>query len=210
MSFVIAIDGHAASGKGTIAKGVATYFGLPYLDTGLIYRAVAQLAQERQRPVLKEELIDIARSFKPEFLELENLRSDEVGIHASKIAAISEVRSELIKFQRNFASKYEGAVLDGRDIGTVIVPDAQVKLFITADLKLRAKRRFKDLFESGIDTSLEVVLNDLRKRDLLDSNRLSAPLKISDDAHLIDTSELSIEASIVYVVDLVRSLKKGN
>ena len=210
MTFIIAIDGHAASGKGTIAKGVAEWFGFAYLDTGLIYRSVAQQALLKGKKGLlsKKALINIARSFKPEYLELENLRSSEVGNYASKIASIAEVRSELVNFQRDFANKSQGAVLDGRDIGTVIVPDAQLKLFITADLNIRAERRYKDLHQRDKSITFLQILDDLSKRDCIDSSRQYAPLKISKDAHLIDTSELSIEASIDFVIDLVKRLNE--
>ena len=156
----------------------------------------------------KKALINIARSFKPEYLELENLRSSEVGNYASKIASIAEVRSELINFQRDFANKSQGAVLDGRDIGTIIVPDAQLKLFITADLNIRAERRYKDLHQRDKSITFLQILDDLSKRDCIDSSRQYAPLKISKDAHLIDTSELSIEASIDLVIDLVKRLNE--
>ena len=210
MTFIIAIDGHAASGKGTIAKGVAEWFGFAYLDTGLIYRSVAQQALLKGKKGLlsKKSLINIARSFKPEYLELKNLRSSEVGNYASKIASIAEVRSELVNFQRDFANKSQGAVLDGRDIGTVIVPDAQLKLFITADLNIRAERRYKDLHQRDKSITFLQILDDLSKRDCIDSSRQYAPLKISKDAHLIDTSELSIEASIDFVIDLVKRLNE--
>ena len=211
MTFIIAIDGHAASGKGTIAKGVADCFGFPYLDTGLIYRAVAQQAilRSKKGPLSKKVLVQIARSFKLEDLELENLRSREVGNYASQIASIAEVRSELIKFQRDFGCKSEGAVLDGRDIGTVIAPYAQLKVFITADLNIRAERRYKDLSKHDKSISFAQILDDLSKRDCLDSNRQYAPLKITKDAHLIDTSELSIQASIDFVIDLVKRSNKS-
>lgn len=210
MTFIIAIDGHAASGKGTIAKGVADWFGFAYLDTGLIYRSVAQqaLLKGKKGFLSKKSLINIARSFKPEYLELENLRSSEVGNYASKIASIAEVRSELVNFQRDFANKSQGAVLDGRDIGTVIVPGAQLKLFITADLNIRAERRYKDLRQRDKSITLLQILDDLSKRDCIDSSRQYAPLKITKDAHLIDTSELSIEASIDFVIDLVERLNE--
>ena len=211
MTFIIAIDGHAASGKGTIAKGVAEWFGFAYLDTGLIYRSVAQQALLKGKKGLlsKKSLINIARSFKPEYLELKNLRSSEVGNYASKIASIAEVRSELINFQRDFANKSQGAVLDGRDIGTVIVPDAQLKLFITADLNIRAQRRYKELRQRDKSITFLQILDDLSKRDCVDSSRQYSPLKLTKDAHLIDTSELSIEASIVKVINLVNLAKDG-
>ena len=208
MVFAIAIDGHAASGKGTVAKGVAKFFGYSYLDTGLIYRALAQIALSKDRVKFsKKDLINVARSFRPEYLDLKNLRSDEVGNYASEIARYPEVRFELIKFQRNFVKESNGAVLDGRDIGTIILPNAQLKVFVTADLNIRARRRYNELYQKDKSIIFEKVLADLSKRDQQDSEREYAPLKISNDAHLIDTSELSIEASIAYVVNLVNSIK---
>ena len=209
MSFTIAIDGTAASGKGTLAKAVAQHFGFSYLDTGLIYRAVSEVALRRGNGQLnKSEAIEIARSFKREYLELDNLRSEEAGNNASRIASIPEVRSELIKFQREFALKGDGAVLDGRDIGTIILPNAELKIFVTADLNIRAERRYQDFLKSQISITLERVLEDLSERDYRDRNRQHAPLKISSNAHLIDTSELSIESAIAHAIRLVGSARK--
>lgn len=209
MSFTIAIDGTAASGKGTLAKAVAQHFGFSYLDTGLIYRAVSELAlRQGNGQLYASEAIEIARSFKREYLELDNLRSEEAGSNASRIASIPEVRSELIKFQREFALKGEGAVLDGRDIGTVILPNSDLKIFVTADLKIRAERRYQDFLKSQVSITLERVLEDLSERDHRDCNRQHAPLKISSNAHLIDTSELSIEAAIAHAIGLVEFAKQ--
>ena len=209
MNSMIAIDGYAASGKGTIAKAVAKHLGFSYLDTGLIYRAVAQIALLRgQAPISERELIDIARAFKPEYLRLENLRTETTGAYASKIAALPGLRLELVKFQRSFALKSNGVVMDGRDIGSVILPDAQLKVFVTADLNIRANRRFKQLLKCNGAISFDEVCNDLSERDRLDKTRRHAPLKISSDAHLIDTSELSIEASVALVVNLFNESKK--
>ena len=209
MTFTIAMDGHAASGKGTISKGVAEYYGFAYLDTGLIYRAVAKLALlEDDKLLSKSKLIKISRSFKAEHLELEGLRTDQIGIYASEIASVPEVRAELTQFQRNFASRIEGAVLDGRDIGTYIIPDADLKVFVTADLSIRAKRRFKQLQKTDRNVSFPQIREDLLQRDHRDTTRQHAPLKISSEAHLIDTTELSIEASIARVVALVDTEKK--
>ena len=210
MAFVIAVDGHAASGKGTISRGVAQHFDFAYLDTGLIYRAIAKVALMRgQNALQSEEVIKIAHRFKPEYLQLDGLRSNTVGVFASKIAALPKVRTALINFQREFVSDKKGAILDGRDIGSVIFPNAQLKVFITAEINLRAERRFKELLKENKSTTFVQVLDDLSKRDYLDSNRKYAPLKISSDAHLIDTSELSIEASIVKVINLVNLAKDG-
>ena len=211
MTFVIAVDGHAASGKGTISRGVAKHFEFSYLDTGLIYRAVAQIALERSKTFLSaKELIKIAHSFKAEYLQLDGLRSQTVGVYASKIAALPEVRVALVNFQRNFVLNNEGAILDGRDIGSVILPNAQLKIFITARINIRAERRFKEFLKQNIDVKFDEVMRNLAGRDDLDSNRQHAPLKISSDAHLIDTSELSIETSIAKVVNLVSMVKDSN
>ncbi len=209
MTFKIAIDGHAASGKGTIAVGVAKHFDLSYLDTGLIYRAVAKVALLKGQDFSNKALVGIARSFNSEYLNLEGLRSDTVGAYASKIASLPDVRLELIKFQQNFVSESQGAVLDGRDIGTVIMPEADIKVFVTADINIRANRRYKELRERDSLITLNTVLEDLLKRDALDSNRKHAPLKLTYDAHLIDTSELSIETAITTIIDLVESFKKN-
>jgi cytidylate kinase len=209
MSLTIAIDGLAASGKGTLAKGIAKYFGYSYLDTGLIYRAVAKVALFNGNGQLYDaEVIKVARSFKFEYLQLDNLRSKEIGHNASKIASIPEVRAELLKFQRVFALKSDGAVLDGRDIGTVILPNADLKIFVTADLNIRAGRRHQDFLNSETGITLEKVLEDLSERDHRDSTRQHSPLKISSNAHLIDTSELSIETAIAHAIKLVKLVKE--
>ena len=209
MSFTIAIDGPAASGKGTLAKGVAQHFLFSYLDTGLIYRAVAAVTLlQGDGQLNKAEAIKIAQSFKLKYLELNNLRSSKAGNNASIIASIPEVRTALLKFQREFAVKGNGAVLDGRDIGTVILPDAKLKMFVTADIKVRAERRHKELLKSGLTITLEKVFEDLRERDCRDRSREHSPLKISSNAHLIDTTELSIETAITRAIELVRLERK--
>ena len=156
----------------------------------------------------QQAMVDGAEVIAQAYLELDNLRSEEVGNNASRIASIPEVRSELIKFQKEFSIKGEGAVLDGRDIGTVILPNADLKIFVTAELNIRAERRYQDFLKSQISITLERVLKDLSERDHRDSNRQHAPLKISSNAHLIDTSELSIEAAIDYAIGLVKSSRQ--
>ena len=204
MSFVVAIDGPAASGKGTVAKGIARHFGFSYLDTGLIYRAVANLALKGGNGILLDlEAIKAAKLFKADYLNLKYLRTSEAGTNASKIANIPEVRDELIKFQRNFSLNDNGSVLDGRDIGTVICPSADIKFFITASLSVRAKRRYEELIKEKNKVSLDEIVADLQSRDYRDSSRENSPLKISYDAHLIDTTELSIEAAIARAINLV-------
>ena len=209
MSFTVAIDGHAASGKGTLAKGLARHFGFSYLDTGLIYRAVAMVALLKgDGQLLDANVIEVAQSFKYEYLKLDNLRSSESGNNASKIASIPKVRSELLKFQREFALNGDGAVLDGRDIGTVILPNANLKIFVTADLNTRAERRYKEFLNFNTGITFAKVLQDLSERDQRDTHRGHSPLKMSRNAHLIDTSELSIEASIARAVKLVNLAKE--
>ena len=204
MPFVVAIDGLAASGKGTIARGLARHLGFRYLDTGLIYRAVAMLAFKRGgEKFFEARALEIAKTFNAELLVLKNLRSSEAGRMASEIARNKEIRETLTTFQRNFSRAEPGVVMDGRDIGTVICPEAEVKIFVTADLVVRAKRRYNELKEIEPNLLFKKIHKDLAERDEKDINRKVSPLKISDDAHLIDTSELSIEASVAKAIKLV-------
>ncbi|MDX1781792.1 MAG: (d)CMP kinase [Thalassovita sp.] len=195
MPFTIAIDGPAAAGKGTISKAVAAHYGFAHLDTGLLYRAVGARMLDGVDP------IEAAQTLTPEALEAEKLRSHDVAQAASKVAAIPEVREALVDFQRAFARRQGGAVLDGRDIGTVICPEAEAKLFVTASAKVRAERRYKELQGKGAELSFEQVLAEVKERDARDAERASAPMKPAVDAVLIDTSELSIEAAIRTAID---------
>ena len=188
--FAIAIDGPAAAGKGTISKAVASALGFAHLDTGLLYRAVGA------RNLTGEDPIEAARALRAEDLENANLRTADVAQAASKVAVIPEVREALVDFQRAFARREGGAVLDGRDIGTVICPDAEVKLYVTASAEVRAERRFQELAAKDPSTSFETVLADVKERDQRDSERATAPLKPAEDAVIIDTSELSIDDAI--------------
>jgi len=197
MAFTIAIDGPAAAGKGTIGRAVAAHFGFGHLDTGLLYRATGR------RMLQGLDAVEAAQSLRAADLEADDLRSSEVGQAASRVAAIPEVRAALVDFQRAFARRSGGAVLDGRDIGTVICPDAEVKLYVTAGDDERARRRHKELCEKGQDVTLEEVLDDLRIRDARDSARATAPLKPAKDALLLDTSAMSIEAAVQAAIDLV-------
>lgn len=194
MSFTIAIDGPAAAGKGTISKAVAAHFGFAHLDTGLLYRAVGARTLDGTDP------IDAARALMAEDLENDNLRTPEVAQAASKVAVIAEVRSALVDFQRSFARRSGGAVLDGRDIGTVICPDAEAKLFVTASAEVRAERRYLELAAKGTETSREQVLADVIERDARDMDRAEAPLKSAEDAVVIDTSELSVEYAVAKAI----------
>ncbi|SDF10784.1 (d)CMP kinase [Limimaricola pyoseonensis] len=194
MIFTVAIDGPAAAGKGTIGRAVAAHFGFAHLDTGLLYRAVGALVLKGAEPVAA------ARDLTPDALEQPGLRSPEVAQAASEVAVIPEVRAALLDFQRGFARREGGAVLDGRDIGTVICPAAEVKLFVTASAEARAGRRLAELLESGHATDMAAVLADVRARDARDESRAAAPLRPAEDAHVIDTSDLTVEAAIAAAV----------
>lgn len=190
MSFAVAIDGPAAAGKGTISKAVAAHLGFAHLDTGLLYRAVGAKMLQGTPP------IEAAEALRAEDLDDNTLRTAEVAEAASKVAVIAEVRAALVDFQRAFARRSGGAVLDGRDIGTVICPDAEAKLFVTASAEVRAQRRCAELRERGYPAEFDSVLADVKARDDRDMSRAEAPLKPAPDAVLIDTSDLSIEAAI--------------
>ena len=199
MSFCIAIDGPAAAGKGTISKAVAAHFGFAHLDTGLLYRAVGAKTFEGLTP------IEAAEGLTAEDLSRDDLRSGDAGQAASRVAAIPEVRSALVDFQQAFARREGGAVLDGRDIGTVICPDAEVKLYVTASDEVRAERRQKELTGKGEDVSVEEVLADLRERDERDAARATAPLKRAEDAVVMATTEMSIEEAVAKVIALIEA-----
>ena len=187
---VIAIDGTFASGKGTLGKRLASHYKMPYLDTGKLYRAVAyKLMETKNSPENLVEAINAAKEIKPEDLKIPELKSGNVAVNASKVAAHPEVRKELLKFQKDFAKK--GGILDGRDIGTVICPDAEVKLFIDAKSEIRAHRRHLELNANQESISFETVLKQLTERDTRDMNRKNAPLKIAATAHIIDTTDMT-------------------
>lgn len=188
--FTVAIDGPAAAGKGTISKAVAAHFGFAHLDTGLLYRAVGARMLQGQDPIAAAQTLTAGD------LESPDLRTADVAQAASKVAVIPEVRAALLDFQRAFARRAGGAVLDGRDIGTVICPQAEVKLYVTASAEVRAQRRFKELQDSGFDTTYDTVLSDVKTRDARDSGRADAPMKPAETALLIDTSDLTIDAAV--------------
>ncbi|WP_170440515.1 (d)CMP kinase [Ruegeria arenilitoris] len=198
MSFTVAIDGPAAAGKGTISKAVAAHFGLAHLDTGLLYRAVGRRTLDGTDPV------EAARSLTAEELEQGDLRTAEIAQAASKVAVIPEVRAALVDFQRSFARRAGGAVLDGRDIGTVICPEAEVKLFVTASPEVRAERRYLELADKSADVTRAQVLADVRERDARDAERNAAPMKPAYDAVILDTSDLSIEAALEKAVAVIQ------
>lgn len=199
MSFAIAIDGPAAAGKGTIGRAMAAHFGFPHMDTGLLYRAVGRRVLDGAQP------LEAARRLTPEDLGADDLRTAEVGQAASQVAALPDVRRALLDFQRAFAQRAGGAILDGRDIGTVICPDAAVKLFVTASDEVRATRRHAELTGKGAKLTLEEVLADLRARDARDMQRADAPLKPAHDALLLDTSRLSIDEAVTQAIALAQS-----
>ena len=200
---IIAVDGPAASGKGTIARALAKHYGLPHLDTGLLYRAVGENVRRMELDPTKEADAVAASNFDDDLLDDPALRSDEAGQLASIVSAHPLVRAALLQRQRRFAHQEGGAILDGRDIGTVIAPEADAKLFVTASAEIRAERRFAELKRMGLDVHLDAVLHDIRARDERDSARSAAPLKRADDAALLDTSELGIEAAIEAAIALV-------
>ena len=198
MIFTVAIDGPAAAGKGTISRRLADQFGFAHLDTGLLYRAVGAKVADGAAPEMAAQNLtaaDLART---------DLRSHAAGQAASKVAVIPEVRSALVTFQREFARQSGGAVLDGRDIGTVICPDADLKLFITARPEVRAHRRYLEL---GGDEAQ--ILNDIIERDSRDISRADAPLRAAEDAVVIDTSDLDIEAAVRLAAEHVTARLKG-
>jgi cytidylate kinase len=204
---IIAIDGPAASGKGTLARRLARRFGLTYLDTGALYRAVgASLIKSGEAPDDEAAAVAAASGLSPAKLEDPTLRTAKVGQAASIVAALPAVRQALLAYQRDVAAMPPGAVLDGRDIGTVICPDADVKLFVTASIEARAERRHLELSASGRDISVDEVQRDLQERDERDSHRAEAPLVAATDAYLLDTSNLDIEAAFQAAVSIVETV----
>jgi len=194
---IIAVDGPVAAGKGTLARRIAAKYGLEYLDTGALYRAVGlYMIRKDQDPSDEALAVKAAQNVSEISLEDPDLRREETGNAASVVAVNQGVRSALLDYQRNIAKRKPGAVLDGRDIGTVVCPDADVKLFITASAETRAQRRFEELKAKGESTSFDAVLKDLQERDARDQGRSSAPLAQAADAHLLDTTKLDIEAAL--------------
>jgi CMP/dCMP kinase len=201
---IIAIDGPAASGKGTLAKRIAAHFGLPYLDTGLLYRAVARDVRARggalDDPAAAAEA---ARTLDPASLDDPNLRGYGIGDAASIVGRIPQVRTALLKFQQDFAAQPGGAVLDGRDIGTVVCPQADVKIFVTASPEIRAERRYLERKARGEPSSYQTVLDEIRRRDERDAGRSQAPMRAAADAFLLDTSNLDIQAAFNTAVGVI-------
>ncbi|MGV0877114.1 (d)CMP kinase [Martelella sp. FLE1502] len=196
MALVIAIDGPAAAGKGTLARKLAAHYGLPHLDTGLTYRATAKALIDAGKPLDDEAIAaEMAGAIDLSGLDRAVLSDHAIGEAASKVAAMPKVRTALVAAQRRFAETGAGAVLDGRDIGTVVCPDATVKLYVTADPELRARRRYDEIVAGGGAADFDEIFEDVKRRDARDMGRKDSPLRPADDAHLLDTSKMGIEAA---------------
>lgn len=205
MQFTVAIDGPAAAGKGTIARRLAAEFGFAHLDTGLLYRAVGRKALALGRGVINPvQAAQIAVGLSDMDIDRDDLRTARVAQAASKVAVLPDVRAALLQFQRDFARRNGGAILDGRDIGTVICPDAEVKLFVTASDHVRAKRRFEELRVGMPELTLETVERDLKQRDIRDASRDTAPMVAAADALRLDTSDMSVDAAVRAAIEAVR------
>ena len=207
---IIAIDGPAASGKGTLGKRLATHYGYRHLDTGLIYRAVAKSLMDAGH-ALTDEARATAAAVALDAGQLGDpaLKTDVIGQAASAISVFPGVRAALLDFQRDFASHPPGAVLDGRDIGTVICPNADVKIFVIASPEVRAQRRAQEFRTRGLPVDEAAVLADIKNRDERDSNRAAAPLKAASDARLLDTSQLDIEGAVRAAIDIIEAVRAG-
>ena len=206
---IIAVDGPAASGKGTIAKALGRHYALPVLDTGLLYRAVGLAVLKAGGDPDIESNALAACSFGDETLADPALRSEAVGSLASRVSVHQAVRDALVKRQRDFATQPGGAILDGRDIGTVIAPDAHAKLFVTASVHVRAQRRYQDALSHGGHPDMDSLIADIQARDTRDMSRDHAPLKVADGADLLDTSDLSIDAAVRQAIALVDAQLEG-
>ncbi|MDQ0455450.1 (d)CMP kinase [Rhizobium paknamense] len=208
-SFTIAIDGPAAAGKGTLSRAIAAHYGFHHLDTGLTYRATAKALLDAGLPLDDEKLAEtIALELDLSGLDRDVLSAHEIGEAASKIAVMPAVRRALVEAQRRFAAKEPGTVLDGRDIGTVVCPDAAVKLYVSASPEVRARRRHDEIAAKGGSADYDAVFEDVKRRDERDMGRADSPLKPADDAHLLDTSEMSIEAAFQAARSLIDAALK--
>lgn len=207
---IIAIDGPAASGKGTLGKRLAQHYGYRHLDTGVIYRAVAKALLDAGHDLTDEaQAVKVAMALDPRTFGDPELKSHRIGEAASVVSVIASVREALVNFQRQFAAGPPGAVLDGRDIGTVICPDADVKIFVVADPKVRAHRRTLEALSRGEAADEAVVLADILRRDERDRNRAAAPLKAAADAHILDNSNLDIEGGVRAAIAIIEAVCAG-
>lgn len=211
MSFVIAIDGPAAAGKGTLARRIAETYGFHHLDTGLTYRATAKALLDAGLPLDDEAVAEkVAAELDLSGLDRSVLSRHEIGEAASKVAVMTPVRRALVRAQQRFSAKEPGAVLDGRDIGTVVCPGAPVKLYVTASPEVRAQRRYDEIVAGGGEADFAAIFADVKKRDERDMGRADSPLKPAEDAHLLDTSEMSIEAAFQAAKAIVDARLKKN
>ena len=207
---IIAIDGPAASGKGTLGKRLAHHYGYRHLDTGVIYRAVAKALLDQGFELTDEaRAVTVAMELDPEKFGHPELKTQRIGDAASVVSALPRVREALVSFQRQFAADPPGAVLDGRDIGTIICPDADVKIFVVADPQVRAHRRTLEARARGEEADEAAVLADILRRDERDRNRAAAPLKAAADAHILDNSNLDIEAGVRAAIAIVEAVRAG-
>lgn len=210
---VVAIDGPAASGKGTLARNLASRFQFAHLDTGMLYRGLGYCVLENggdpeNTADVEKNLPAFLKKLDGDYLKTPELRTDDAGSAASKVAVMDFVRAALLDYQRDFRNiqpdDIYGVVLDGRDIGTVIYPDADIKVFVTASAEVRAQRRFDELCERGLQTDYNTVLDDIKARDARDSGRKVAPLKPADDSYVLDTSQLNTSEALAQVIDVIR------
>ncbi|NBB48113.1 (d)CMP kinase [Rhizobium sp. CRIBSB] len=201
---IIAIDGPAAAGKGTLSRRIAEAYGFHHLDTGLTYRATAKALLDAGLPLTDEAIAEgVALNLDLGGLDRDVLSAHHIGEAASKIAVMPAVRRALVEAQRSFSTRLPGTVLDGRDIGTVVCPKAAVKLYVTASPEVRAKRRYDEIIAKGLDADFDAIFADVKTRDERDMGRSDSPLKPADDAHLLDTSEMSIEAAFLAAKTLI-------
>ena len=201
---IIAIDGPAAAGKGTLSRRIAEAYGFHHLDTGLTYRATAKALLDAGLPLTDEAIAEgVARNLDLGGLDRDVLSAHHIGEAASKIAVMPAVRRALVEAQRSFSTRLPGTVLDGRDIGTVVCPQAAVKLYVTASPEVRARRRYDEIIAKGLEADFDAIFADVKTRDERDMGRADSPLKPADDAHLLDTSEMSIEAAFLAAKTLI-------
>ena len=213
MKFIVAIDGTAASGKGTLAKKTANHFGFKYLDTGILYRVVAFYLKsaEIHSEISKQNVQDSLRLLINKDFQLSHLRNEEISLKASIISKNKIVRDNLLTYQREFAMQEGGTVLDGRDIGTVVCPNADIKIFVDADIEIRAKRRYDQYLKNNSNSNLNLsdIINDLKKRDYFDRNRQLSPLVSAKDAYLLDTSNITSDDGLKKIIQIIsRKLEK--